>query len=162
MKSTPSPKSTFIKWFILFAAILTGNVIAANYGLQAKIVKSDISGLSSVIAGSFLLGSLLAGRLAYRVSRANLPLAAVRKQEFRKRLLVLNFIPSAFFLIGILGTVVGVYAMMNGTLTGTDVTQMLAQIKTGFSTKLFVTGTGIASALALQAQILVIEHDLCE
>jgi len=84
------------------------------------------------------------------------------KVTIKRRLMVLNFIPSAFFLVGILGTVVGVYCMMDGTLSGTDVTQMLAQLKSGFSTKLFVTGTGIVSALLLQVQTLIIEHDLCE
>lgn len=163
------PASTFIKWFIIFAAIFTGNVIAATYGLQSRIVQSDVSCLSSVIAGTFLIGSLMAGRLAYRVSRRkNLTRFTLKSKdisplEIKRSLMVLNFLPSAFFMIGILGTVAGVYTMMEGTLNGNDVSQMLAQIKAGFATKLFVTGTGVVSALLLMAQILVIEHDTtCE
>lgn len=151
--------STFIKWFIVFAAIVTGNVIAAQYGIHSLVFQSDVSYISPVITCLFLVGSGFAGKLAYDVSRKKV---LISKTSVKRTLHSLHWLTGAFFLIGLLGTVVGLYVMLQGNLGGieTDMQAVAMKIKSGSATKLFTTAAGIVSSLLLQAQLLVIETDL--
>lgn len=151
-------KSLFVKWFIIFAAIIAACLIAGKLGVFSLILVSDISHISSLIAVLFLGASLTAGKLSYDLSR---DVPKVGSVQLKQKLNTLNFLASSFFTLGLLGTIVGFCFMMHGTLNANvDVAQIIAQLKVGASTKLYTTLAGIVSSLLLQLQILVIENDL--
>ncbi len=159
MKAPSIVASTFIKWFIVFAAFLTGNIIAAQYGIHSLVFKSDVSYVSSVITGLFLVGSAFAGKLAFDVSRKKV---LIKPIHIKRQLSWLHALSGWFFLIGLLGTVVGLYVMLQGNLGAaeTDYQAVAMKIKSGSATKLFTTAAGIVASLVLQAQVQIIETDL--
>lgn len=151
----PAAGNLFIKWFITFAAILSLLGIAWYKGLIALITKSDISHLSLIIFGVFMVSSLLAGKLSYGISRSELDNLTIEKQ-----LLILNYVVEAVFYLGLLGTIIGFCYMMHGTLNANiELSQIINQLKVGSATKLYTTGAGIASSVLLQLQLLYINHD---
>jgi len=160
MKYPISTQYLFIKWFIVFAAILAAVGIVWKMGLISLIVASDISHLSSIIAILFVISSFLAGKLCYDISNDNIELVTLKK-----RMKILNFAADSFFTLGLLGTVIGFCYMMSGGHSvfagGTDnVAQIIQQLKIGASTKLYATLSGIVCSLLLQVQILLIDTDL--
>lgn len=151
-------QNLFIKWFIIFAAILAGCSIAGSMGLFSVVLAADVSHLTTIIATLFLLSSLLAGKLSFDLSKDN-----VSDVSLKRRLKVLNFMADTFFTLGLMGTIIGFIYMMRGTLNANaDVATIITQLKTGSSTKLFTTLFGLVSSLLLQVQVLVIENDLIE
>lgn len=159
-------KNLFIKWFIMFAAISAGLGVAGYLGLFSIVLASDVSHLTTIITALFLLCSLLAGKLSFDLSRQIpnrlLDLKSGRV-SLKRRLKFLNFMADTFFVLGLMGTIIGFIYMMRGTLNvSADVSTIITQLKTGSSTKLFTTLFGLVSSLLLQAQLQVIESDLIE
>lgn len=152
-------KYLFVKWFIIFAAIIAISVIAAKLGLFTFVVSVDISHLSSIIACLFVIFTGMAGKLCYDLSS----IKYTSKISYKRKMRVLRFMASSFFTMGLLGTIIGFCYMMHGTLkTDLDVTTIITQLKIGASTKLYATLSGIVSSLLLQLQILVIENEYIE
>jgi hypothetical protein len=149
-------KYLFVKWFIIFAAILAVTAIAGHLGFFAFVLANDISHLSSIISVLFLICSFATGKLSYDVSKGD-----IDPIKLRKWLMVLNFMADAFFTLGLLGTIIGFCYMMHGVLNAAvDITTIIAQLKIGASTKLYATLFGIVSSLLLQVQLLLIKTDL--
>lgn len=145
----------FIKWFIIFAAIIASLVIASFSGVLSLVWRSDISHISSVIGVLFVGGSLLAGKVAYTSSdNGGHSLTNLNK----RRMNVLEFLADVFFLMGLAGTIIGFCFMMQDTLQGTDVTQIIGKLKAGSSTKLYTTLAGITASALLRLQMLVIKN----
>lgn len=158
-------KSLFIKWFIIFAAITAASAIAGSLGLFSLVFASDISHLSSIIATLFVLCSLATGKLSYDLSKndASGLLTPTGKVRLKKKLKFLNFMADSFFVLGLMGTIIGFCYMMSGTLNANvDVSTIIQQLKIGSSTKLYTTLSGIVSSLLLQFQLLFVESDLIE
>lgn len=149
----------FIKWFIIFGATMTSLVIAAYSGVLALIWKSDVSHLSAVIGFLFLAGSLLAGKVAHSVSKYE---ETRLDNQNRRRMNVLEYLADVFFLIGLAGTIIGFCYMMQDSLQGTDVNQIIAKLKSGSSTKLYTTLAGIVSSALLRLQMLVIKNTVLD
>lgn len=160
------PKNLFIKWFIIFSTILAGSIIAGHFGLIALVLSSDISHLTSIIGGLFLISSLFTGKLAYDLAQddtSGLLTTREGKVKLKKKLKFLNFMADSFFTLGLMGTIIGFCYMMKGTLNSSaDVSTIIQQLKIGSSTKLYTTLAGIVSSLLLQLQILIVESDLIE
>lgn len=151
----------FIKWFIIFGATMASLVIAAFSGVLALIWKSDVSHLSAVIGFLFVAGSLLAGKVAHSISSFVIP-PTVLSQQNKRRMNILEYLADVFFLIGLAGTIIGFCYMMQDSLQGTDVNQIIAKLKSGSSTKLYTTLAGIVSSALLRLQMLVIKNSVDE
>jgi hypothetical protein len=149
----------FIKWFIIFGAIVASLAIAGFSGALSLIWRSDVSHLSAVIGVLFVAGSLLAGRVSYSVSLANPPAFTTLE---KRRMNVLEFLADVFFLIGLAGTIIGFCYMMSDSLQGTDVNQIIAKLKSGSSTKLYTTLAGISASALLRLQMLVIKNTVLD
>lgn len=149
----------FIKWFIIFGAILASLAIAGFSGALSLIWRSDISHLSAVIGVLFVVGSLLAGKVSYSVSSMDTPSFTLRE---KRQMNVLEFLADVFFLIGLAGTIIGFCYMMSDSLQGTDVNQIIAKLKSGSSTKLYTTLAGISASALLRLQMLVIKNTVLD
>lgn len=157
-------KNLFVKWFIIFSCILTGNIIAGSLGLFKIIIAADISHLTQIIAALFLFCSLQVGKISYDLSRDDQTLVSYRNgvtTKLKRKLKFLEFMADSFFTLGLMGTIIGFCYMMRGTLQeSADVSTIIAQLKVGSSTKLFTTLAGIVSSLLLQYQLLIVKNDL--
>jgi len=71
---------------------------------------------------------------------------------------VLEYLADVFFLIGLAGTIIGFCYMMQDSLQGTDVNLIIAKLKAGSSTKLYVTLSGIVASALLRLQMLIIKN----
>lgn len=149
-------KYLFIKWFIVFAVIMTLSLIAAHFGLFTLIFAADASYISFLICVLFLISSLITGKLSYDMSNEKIELVRIKR-----KLKLLNFISESFFTLGLLGTIIGFCLMMSSSLTATiGVAEIITQLKIGSSTALYTTLVGICASLALQIQVFLIECDL--
>jgi hypothetical protein len=154
--SRPNAKFLFIKWFIVYALIVSASLVASYFGFFRLIYTSDISRLCTLIAVLFTGASLGAGKLSYDISKEN-----ISDLTITKRLMVLNFLAQTFVYLGLLGTIIGFCYMMRGTLNANvDVSQIIEQLKVGSSTKLYTTLSGIITSVLLQLQLLFIKLDL--
>jgi len=148
--------SLFVKWFIIFGAIVASLVMAGLSGALSLIWRSDISHLSAVIGALFVFGSLLAGHVCYKVSPDSSGFVLSSKQK--KQMNILEYLADVFFLIGLAGTIIGFCYMMQDSLQGTDVNAIIAKLKAGSATKLYTTLAGITSSALLRLQMLVIKN----
>ena len=157
-------KYLFIKWFIIFACILTGGIIAGTLGLFQTVLSADISHLTTVIAALFLACSLQAGKISYDLSENDYSLHTDYTgptPKLKRKLKFLDFMADSFFTLGLMGTIIGFCYMMRSALNDTqDISTIITQLKVGSSTKLFTTLAGIVSSLLLQFQLLIIKTDL--
>jgi hypothetical protein len=149
----------FIKWFIIFGAIVASLAIAGFSGALSLIWKSDVSHLSAVIGVLFIAGSVLAGKVSYSVSSMNVPAFTTKE---KRQMNVLEFLADVFFLIGLAGTIIGFCYMMQDSLQGSDVNAIIAKLKSGSSTKLYTTLAGISASALLRLQMLVIKNTVLD
>jgi len=157
-------KYLFIKWFIIFACILTGGVIGGSLGLFKTVLSADISHLTTVITALFLACSLQTGKISYDLSNNDQSLYTRYSEatpKLKRKLKFLDWMSTTFFAIGLMGTIIGFCYMMRGTLQeSADVSTIITQLKVGSSTKLFTTLAGLIASVLLQFQLLIIKMDL--
>ena len=93
--------TTFTKWFLLNAVILTSLFLVEQKGFISLIVKNDLSHISILIMGLYLCVSLYVGRLCYLSDHMSEKSAAKRKKEkaLKKQLSFLLFLFLLVFLL---------------------------------------------------------------
>lgn len=134
----------FLRWWLCFVLILLGSGAAWYTGVFAQAARSDITKLSFLIYGLFMIESVRTGVLTYRKN------ASVR---------VGVFIGNALMSLGIIGTVIGLIytlSMSFSTLDPSNEMQMreaLSSISLGMSTALFTTAAGLICSLLLRVQL---------
>jgi hypothetical protein len=154
-------KTTFTKWFLLNAVVLTGVFFAETQGAISLIVKNDISRISIVIMALYVIISAMVGRLCYLSDKINLKNKEKAKDYLAKRSEIGWFAAEHFFSLGLLGTVFGLCV---ATATNLDenaqVSAIVAGLKTGLNTAFYTTICGIVFSLPLQVQLMILKSKL--
>ena len=163
--------TTFIKWFLLNAIFLTAIFFAETKGAISLMVKSDISYLTIVIMTLYAMVSIMVGRLCYLADRLETadcgcgddqPIEANRQRLFA-RSDVGWFAAEHFFSLGLLGTVFGLCVATSTSLTeGSEISGIVAGLKTGLNTAFYTTICGIVFSLPLQVQLMILRLKLEE
>ena len=154
---------TFTKWFLLNAVVLTAVFFAEQKGAISTVIKNDLSYISVLIMGLYLVVSGYVGKLCYLSDRINENKKEEAIEHLLKRSDIGWFTAEHFFSLGLLGTVFGLCA---STATNLDaeaqVSDIVAGLKVGLNTAFYTTICGIVFSLPLQVQLMILKSKLEE
>ena len=154
-------KTTFTKWFLLNAILLTGIFFAEQKGAVSTMVKNDLSHISILIMFLYLCVTAYIGKLCYLADKIN-----KKKEEEAKEFLLAKsdlgwFSAEHFFSLGLLGTIVGLIFATEGSLDASlPTSEIVAGLKEGLNTAFYTTVCGIVFSLPLQIQLMVLKDKL--
>tara|TARA_B100000959_G_C14794151_1_gene546863 strand:+ start:126 stop:602 length:477 start_codon:yes stop_codon:yes gene_type:complete len=157
--------TTFVKWFLLNAIILTAVFFAETKGAISLMVSSDVSYLTIVIMTLYVVVSGMTGKWCYLADRVSGDTGENVRERSRllRRSEVGWFAAEHFFSLGLLGTVFG---LCLATATNLDdqaqVSDIVAGLKAGLNTAFYTTICGIIFSLPLQAQLMILKSKLEE
>jgi Ca2+/Na+ antiporter len=153
--------TTFTKWFLLNAVMLTAVFFAEQKGAISTIVKNDLSHISILIMVLYVLVSTYVGKLCYLADKINENKKEKAKEFLTKRSHMGWFAAEHFFSLGLLGTVIGLILATAGNLDGSaPVSEMVAGLKKGLNTAFYTTVCGIVFSLPLQVQLMILKFKL--
>lgn len=155
--------TTFTKWFLLNAVVLTALFFVEQRGAITLVIKNDISHISLLIMALYIVVSGVIGKLCFLADRAGG--RALKDVEERDRLLRRSeigwFAAEHFFSLGLLGTVFGLCVATATNLDETaQVSAIVSGLKTGLNTAFYTTICGIVFSLPLQVQLMILKHKL--
>ena len=155
--------TTFTKWFLLNAVLLTAVFFAEQQNAISTIIKNDLSYISILIMTLYVLVSVYIGRLCYLADKIN----KRRKKEAQEYLLQRSelgwFSAEHFFSLGLLGTIIGLIFATRGSLDSSmPVGEIVAGLKEGLNTAFYTTVCGIIFSLPLQVQLMILKFKLNE
>ena len=150
--------TTFTKWFLLNAVILTSLFLVEQKGFISLIVKNDLSHISIVIMALYICASAFVGRLCYLADQAT-----CHREYLLKRMDVGWFAAEHFFSLGLLGTILGLTIATQTSLKETvTISEVVAGLKVGLNTAFYTTICGIIFSLPLQVQLMILKYELDE
>ena len=157
--------TTFTKWFLLNAVMLTAIFFAETKGAISLMVTNDVSYLTVVIMTLYVAVSGLVGRLCYLADRidGNKIGDIDDRTKLSKKADVGWFAAEHFFSLGLLGTVFGLCLATSTNLNDeAQVTDIVSGLKIGLNTAFYTTICGIVFSLPLQAQLMILKFKLDE
>jgi uncharacterized membrane protein YqgA involved in biofilm formation len=155
--------TTFTKWFLLNAVMVTAVFFAETKGAISLMVKNDISHLTIVIMVLYVIVSVVVGKLCFLSDKINKGREKEARRHLTKRAEVGWFAAEHFFTLGLLGTVFGLCVATATSLNeGTEISDIVSGLKTGLNTAFYTTICGIIFSLPLQAQLMILRFKLEE
>ena len=155
--------TTFTKWFLLNAVVLTGLFFAEQKGAISLMVKNDVSHITILIMLLYLLVSVYVGRLCYLSDKINPKKRTEAIDHLFKRADLGWFAAEHFFSLGLLGTIFGLCVATTTNLSGeAPVAQVVTGLKEGLNTAFYTTICGIIFSLPLQVQLMILKFKLEE
>ena len=155
--------TTFTKWFLLNAVMLTAAFFAEQKGAISTMVKNDLSHISILIMVLYVLVSVYAGKLCYLADKINENKKEEAKEFLRKRSHMGWFAAEHFFSLGLLGTIIGLIFATKGNLDSSiPIAEMVGGLKEGLNTAFYTTVCGIVFSLPLQVQLMILKFKLDE
>ena len=156
--------TTFTKWFLLNAVMVTAIFFAEQKGLISAMIQADLSHISILIMFLYVSVSALVGRLCYLSDKISKDNSVKKKKELdylTKRSDVGWFAAEHFFSLGLLGTIIGLILATEGSLDSSVPTaQVVAGLKEGLNTAFYTTVCGIVFSLRLQVQLMILKFRL--
>jgi len=153
--------TTFTKWFLLNAVMLTAFFFTEQKGAISTIVKNDLSHISILIMVLYVLVSVYVGKLCYLADKINENKKEEAKEFLRKRSHMGWFAAEHFFSLGLLGTIIGLIFATRGSLDSSiPITEMVGGLKEGLNTAFYTTVCGIVFSLPLQVQLMILKFKL--
>ena len=155
--------TTFTKWFLLNAVVLTAVFFAEQKGAISTIVKNDLSHISILIMVLYVLVSVYVGKLCYLADKINENKREEAKEFLTKRSHMGWFAAEHFFSLGLLGTIIGLIFATGGSLDSSiPISEMVTGLKEGLNTAFYTTVCGIVFSLPLQVQLMILKFKLDE
>tara|TARA_Y100001973_G_scaffold34953_1_gene52668 strand:+ start:1051 stop:1533 length:483 start_codon:yes stop_codon:yes gene_type:complete len=153
--------TTFTKWFLVNAVMLTALFLAEQKDIISAIIKNDLSRISILIISLYILMSAYIGRLSYLSDKINKNKEDEAKEFLSKRAEVGWFTAEHFFSLGLLGTIIGLVIATDGNLDSSlQTSQIVAGLKEGLNTAFYTTVCGIVFSLPLQVQLMILKFKL--
>ena len=151
--------TTFTKWFLLNALMLTAAFFAEQKGWISLVIKNDLSHISIVIMSLYVIVSGYIGRLSYLTDKAT---KGKEREDILRRMDVGWFAGEHFFSLGLLGTLIGLTIATSTSLTQeAQINDIVAGLKVGLNTAFYTTICGIVFGLPLQIQLMILKQE-CE
>ena len=155
--------TTFTKWFLLNAVVFTALFFAEQKGAITLMIKNDVSHITILIMGLYVLVSGYVGRLCYLADKINPKRKKEAIDQLFKRADLGWFAAEHFFSLGLLGTIFGLCVATTTNLTeAAPVAQVVAGLKEGLNTAFYTTICGIIFSLPLQVQLVILKFKLEE
>ena len=150
--------TTFTKWFLLNALMLTAAFLAEQKEYISLVIKNDLSYISIVIMSLYVIVSGYVGRLCYLADKAT---KGKDREEILKRMDTGWFAAEHFFSLGLLGTLLGLTIATSTSLSQeAQVSDIVAGLKIGLNTAFYTTICGIVFSLPLQVQLMILKQEL--
>ena len=119
--------TTFSKWFLLNAVMVTAVFFAETKGAISLMVKNDISHLTIVIMVLYVIVSVVVGKLCFLSDKINKGREKEARRHLTKRAEVGWFAAEHFFTLGLLGTVFGLCVATATSLNeGTEISDIVS------------------------------------
>lgn len=157
----------FLQWHLIFTFICVISIILFQCGIAKEIWIKDSSFLSYITYIIFLICSLHAGKLCYKISKIskNSKDIAIYKNKSE----IGWFVSELCLTLGMMGTIIGFIMMLSGfnsldIQNITSVQALLTQLGGSMATALYTTIVGLVcgSILKLQFFLIAIELDKLE
>lgn len=143
-------KSLFLKWWILFALVIAGSILAIITGLFHRVNDADFTKISFLIYAIFIVFSIKCG----------FNTAKVKEDQAGW------FVSDIMITMGMIGTVVGFIYMLSTCFGSIDTSQpqtmslALSKMSTGMGTALYTTASGLVCSLLLKLQLFNLEQGI--
>ena len=155
--------TTFTKWFLLNAVVLTAMFFAEQKDAISIIVKNDLSHISILIMALYIIVSGYVGKLCYLADKIRDEKREEAKVYITKRADMGWFAAEHFFSLGLLGTIIGLVIATEGGLDSSlPTSEIVAGLKEGLNTAFYTTVCGIVFSLPLQVQLMILKLKLEE
>ena len=143
-------RDLFIRWWLLFALVVAGSILAVITGLFDRVNDADFTKISFLIYGLFLIFSI----------RCGLNTARIREDQAGW------FVSDIMITMGMIGTVVGFIYMLSTCFGSIDTANpqtmqlALSKMSTGMGTALYTTASGLVCSLLLKLQLFNLEQGI--
>ena len=156
--------TTFLKWFLFNAVVVTTVILAETQGAITTMIKNDVSYLTIVIMLLYVIVSALVGKLCYLADKTSNSIGGIDdRAKLLKRSDIGWFAAEHFFSLGLLGTIIGLIFATKGNLASSlPVGEIVAGLKEGLNTAFYTTVCGIVFSLPLQIQLMILKFKLEE
>lgn len=140
--------------------IATSFFWAFNIGIVEKIWETDVTMLTSVISLIFVLSNILLGYIAYNYDKDHLKAKLIRATD------TIWFISEILMALGMLGTVIGLIAMLGANVVGNGLQNMngiqtlLGNMWLHMGLALYTNAVGIICSIILKVQVHFIAGDV--
>ena len=156
--------TTFTKWFLLNAVVLTAVFFAEQNSLISTMIEGDLSHISMLIMFLYVCMSAFVGKLCYlsdKISKKDSDMRRKEKEYLTKRAHVGWFAAEHFFSLGLLGTIIGlILATAENLDSSIPTSEIVAGLKRGLNTAFYTTVCGIVFSLPLQVQLMILKFKL--
>jgi hypothetical protein len=150
--------TTFTKWFLLNALMLTAAFLAEQQHIISTAIANDLSYICIVIMSLYILVSGYVGKLCYLAARTT---KSKEREQLLKKMDIGWFAGEHFFSLGLLGTLIGLTIATSTSLTAeAQVSDIVAGLKVGLNTAFYTTICGIVCSLPLQVQLMILKQEL--
>jgi hypothetical protein len=147
----------FLKWWLMVCLIVVGIGFLVIYDVVTLVGQYDITKISFLISGLFCYFTIKIGIETYKPGK-----------NTYKNMKTADFFAGKFFVLGMIGTVLGFIYMLYTCFNKLDVSNpalmqaALMQMSVGMSTALFTTAAGLICMLLLKLQLFNLEQALEE
>lgn len=144
-----------LKWWIQTALITFAAVMANQYGWWEFLYNADMTKISFIIIGTFVISSLAIGYIGLKNTTWD-TIESISNYVW--------FASEVMITLGMIGTVAGFLIMLNTAFSGLDVNdvrniqQAISDMAIGMSTALVTTLVGLICSTLIKVQILVYEN----
>lgn len=143
-------------WWISVLLIATGVFWANHFGVLQTIYETDITYITSVIGGIFILSNLSLAYYTFKVDDPNHPASKL------SNILDMNwFLSEILMALGMFGTVVGLIHMLSAGFTSIDPSQMqivLGGMWKSMGLALYTNAVGLAASIILKLQVYYLSY----
>lgn len=149
--------TTFTKWFLFNAIVLTAIFFIEQKGFISMMIKNDLTHISILIMTLYVGATAFVGRLCYLADGAS----KKERVDLVNRAHIGWFAAEHFFSLGLLGTILGLTIATQTSLSDTvTISEIVAGLKVGLNTAFYTTICGIIFSLPLQVQLMILKSEL--
>jgi len=147
--------NTALKWWIQTALITFASLMIHQYGWWGFLYNADMTKISFVIIGVFLISSLSIGFISLKSTNWDHIDRLTNYVWFGSEIMVT---------LGMIGTVAGFLIMLNTAFTGLDVNDIknvqdaISDMAIGMSTALVTTLVGLVCSTIIKIQMIIYEN----
>lgn len=153
-------KNKFYMWWLSVMLIATSVFWTFKIGIVEKVWLTDVTMLTSVISLIFVAANILLGYIAYNHDVHHHRSRIIRATD------TVWFISEILMALGMLGTVIGLIAMLGANVVGNNVQNMsgiqslLGNMWLHMGLALYTNAVGIICSIILKVQVHFIAGDL--
>lgn len=142
--------------------IATSFFWAFNVGVVQKVWETDITMLTSLITAIFVASNILLGYVAFNYDKNHL------KSKLSNAVDTIWFVSEILMALGMLGTVIGLIAMLGANVVGTNlqnsdgIQTLLGNMWLHMGLALYTNAVGIIGSIILKVQVHFIAGDVSD